>query len=472
MTNVLQNIPSVNELLERPPLRQLVERVSRTTVVGGVRHFLDNLRSEVQQAAADVELPSPGELAERIAQWITADQTLNLRPVINATGVLLHTGLGRAPLADAAVQAMQDIARGYASLEVDVTSGQRSDRQADVAHLLRRLTGAESAVVVNNNAGATLLALAALAGEREVIVSRGELVEIGGSFRLPDVMQFSGARLREVGTTNKTRLADFAAAIGPQTAALMRVHASNYAIVGFTERAPLDGLVELAHGNKLLMIDDIGSGALHDFAAYGLGDEPVITTSLRAGADVVLFSGDKLLGGPQCGILVGREEPLRRIARHPLMRALRVDKLTLAALIATLRLHQDRERAEQSIPLLSLLSTPLANLQNRAERLAPQLAATAVVGQAEPFAATTFVGGGSVPTQELPTWCIAISPAHGSVDALAQSLRTGPIPVFGRIQKDRLLLDLKTLFPRQDIELVEAFQRLEPSPKEVENDAS
>ncbi len=464
MANVLQNIPSVNELLERPPLRNLVERVSRTTVVGGVRHFLDNLRHDLQQAAADVEMPSPGELAERIAQWITADQTPNLRPVINATGVLLHTGLGRAPLAEAAVQALQDIGRGYASLEVDVATGQRSQRQADVAHILRRLTGAESAVVVNNNAGATLLALAALADDREVIVSRGELVEIGGSFRLPDVMEFSGARLREVGTTNKTRLDDFAAAIGPQTAALMRVHASNFAIVGFTERAPLEGLVDLAHRNKLLFIDDIGSGALHDFGAYRLGDEPVIGASLRAGADVVLFSGDKLLGGPQCGILLGREEPIRRIASHPLMRALRVDKLTLAALIATLRLHQDRERAEQSIPLLSLLSTPLANLQNRAERLAPQLAATAAVGQAEPFAATTFVGGGSVPTQELATWCLAVTPAHGSVDAMAKALRTGPIPVFGRIQKDRLLLDLKTVFPRQDMELIDAFQRIEPTP--------
>ncbi|MCH5372820.1 MAG: L-seryl-tRNA(Sec) selenium transferase, partial [Planctomycetes bacterium] len=443
MSNVLRNIPSVNELLERPPLKNLVDRASRSTVVSGVRHFLENLRQEVQNAAAEVDLPTPGELAERIAHWITMEETPNLRPVINATGILLHTGLGRAPLAESALDAMVQIARGYASVEVDVATGQRSQRLVDVERLLKRMTGAEAAAVVNNNAGATLLTLAALAAGSEVIVSRGQLVEIGGSYRLPDVMEFSGARLREVGTTNKTRLDDYRRAIGQETAALMRVHSSNYAIVGFTEETPLPELVELAHKRSLIVIDDIGSGAVHDFGAYGLGGEPLVGASLRAGADVVLFSGDKLLGGPQCGIVLGRKELVGRITRHPLMRALRVDKLTLAALAETLRLHQDHERAEQTIPLLALLSTPLANLQNRAERLAPQMAACRVVTAAEAVPSTTYLGGGSIPTQEIPTWCVSLQPARGNVDDLARVLRSGTLPVFGRIQKDRLLLDLR-----------------------------
>jgi len=460
MSNVLRNIPSVNELLERPPLKNLVDRASRSAVVTGVRHFLDNLRQEVQNAAAEVDLPTPAELAERIAHWIATAEAPNLRPVINATGILLHTGLGRAPLAESALEAVVEVARGYSSVEVDVPTGQRSQRLVDVERLLKRMTGAEAAAVVNNNAGATLLTLAALAAGREVIVSRGQLVEIGGSYRLPEVMAFSGARLREVGTTNKTRLGDYREAIRQETAALMRVHSSNFAIVGFTEETPLSELVDLARKRNLIVIDDIGSGAISDFDAYGLGGEPVVGASLRAGADVVLFSGDKLLGGPQCGIILGRKELIRSITQHPLMRALRVDKLTLAALAETLRLHQDRERAEQAIPLLALLSTPLANLQNRAERLAPQMAACSSVASAEAMTSTTYLGGGSVPTQEIPTWCIALQPARGSLDDLAKALRLGTPPVFGRIQKDRLLLDLRTVFPRQDLELVEAVRRL------------
>jgi L-seryl-tRNA(Ser) seleniumtransferase len=459
---VLRNIPSVNELLDSPPLRKLIDRASRNAVVTGVRQFLENLRSEVQHAAAEIDVPTPAELAERIARWIRDEESPNLRPVINATGVLLHTGLGRAPLAEAAIAAMADVARGYASLEVDLESGQRSQRGRDAERLLARLTGAEAAVVVNNNAGATLLTLAALAAGREVIVSRGHLVEIGGSYRLPEVMECSGARLREVGTTNKTRPGDYRAAAGEATAAILRVHPSNFAILGFTEQTPLADLVALAREKHLLVIDDIGSGALVDLSGYGLTDEPLAADSLRAGADVVLFSGDKLLGGPQCGIILGRRAPLEKIAGHPLARALRVDKLTLAALAETLRLYQDRERAEQSIPLLSLLSTSLANLQNRAERLAPQLAACAAIAAAEAVPGTAFLGGGSVPTQEISSWCVALTPVRGGLDALARSLRGGSPPVFGRIHKDRVLLDLRSVFPRQDLELVEAVQALTP----------
>jgi L-seryl-tRNA(Ser) seleniumtransferase len=460
MPNVFRNIPSVNDLLDSPPLRQLVQRANRNTVVAGVRRFLDNLRTEVQTATADIKVPTPGELAERIAVWIAKEETANLRPVINATGILLHTGLGRAPLAESAIQAMADVARGYASLEVDIETGDRSQRMRDAEHWLRKLTGAEAAAVVNNNAGATVLTLSALAAGREVIVSRGQLVEIGGSFRLPDVMQVSGARLREVGTTNKTRASDYRAAIGPETAALMRVHASNFAIVGFTEQPTLAELVELGAKHSIPVIDDIGSGALEDFARYGVSGEPMATESIRLGADVVLFSGDKLLGGPQCGIIAGRKTLVQKIAQHPLMRALRLDKLTLTALVETLRLHQDLDTAERAIPLLALLTTPLANLQNRAERMAPQLAASAAIKSAEPVESQTYLGGGSVPTQQIPTWAVALEPAQGSVDALAKALRLGTPSVFGRIHKDRLLFDLRAVFPRDDMRIVEAVQAL------------
>ena len=461
MSNVLRGIPSVNELLESPQLKSLVERVNHNAVVTGVRSFLDNLRGEVQTAAAGMNIPSRAELAERIAQWISRDQERPLRPTINATGILLHTGLGRAPLADAAVQALAEVASGYASVEIDLQTGERSQRVASVEKLLTRLTGAEAAAVANNNAGATLLTLAALAAGKEVLVSRGQLIEIGGSYRLPEVMSASGAVLREVGTTNKTRASDYSSAISERTGALMRVHTSNYVIVGFSESASLAEMVSIGRRNQLPVIDDIGSGALIDFSRYGVTGEPMAAESIKAGADVVLFSGDKLLGGPQCGIIVGRRAAIDRIIKHPLMRAFRVDKLTLAALHATLQQYGDVETAERTIPLLSLLSTPLENLQNRAERLAPQMLATGAVSGAMPVQDVAYLGGGSVPTQQIPTWCIALSPVEGtSVDALAASLRTGKIPVVGRIKNDRLLLDLRSVLPRQDMDLVLAVGSL------------
>ena len=462
MSNVFRNIPSVNELLESPPLRQLLGRANRNAVIAGVRQFLDNLRTEIQAATADIKVPAPGELAERIADWIAAEFTPNLRPAINATGILLHTGLGRAPLAESAIQAIGAVARGYCSLEVDVATGERSQRVGDAAAALVKLTGAEAAIVVNNNAAATMLTLAALARGREVVVSRGQLVEIGGSYRLPEVMEWSGAKLREVGTTNKTRIGDYQAAIHADTAALMRVHASNYAIVGFTEQASLADLVALSARHRLPLIDDIGSGAVEDLSVYGITGEPLVADSVRAGADVVLFSGDKLLGGPQCGIILGRKAWIQKISQHPLSRALRVDKLTLAALLETLRLYQNREVAERSLPLLSLLSTSLENLQQRAQRLAPQLAACAAIKSAEAVESQAYLGGGSVPSQGLPSWAVAVQPERGSVDDLAASLRTGASAVFGRIHKDRLLLDLRAVFPRDDMRLVDAVQQVQP----------
>jgi len=454
--NVLRNIPSVNDLLEHAPLKSLAERVSRNVVVAGARSFLENLRNEVKAAATELPLPSPGELAERIAQWIIVERQPLLRPAINATGVLLHTGLGRAPLAEAAIAHIRTVLAGYASVELDLETGRRSQRVRCVEKLLTDLTGAEGAVVVNNNAGAVMLVFAALAAGREVVVSRGQLIEIGDSFRLPEVMATSGARLREVGTTNKTRISDYESAIGEETAALMRVHNSNFRIVGFAEQPTLAELVELGRKRNVPVVDDIGSGALIDMSRYGLADEPVAAESVKAGADLVLFSGDKLLGGPQCGIIAGRSKYLHCIARHPMMRALRVDKITLAALGATLRLYRNPEASERSIPLLSLLSTPVENLRNRAERLAPQMAAAPAIADAQPVEDTAFLGGGSVPAQQIPTWCVALTPARSGLDALATALRCGTPAVVGRIQQNRLLLDLRSVLPRQDIELVEA----------------
>jgi len=459
--NPLRNLPSVSELLESPPLKALVNRLSHNVVVSTIRAVLDETRVEVQTVAAEKTLPNVGDLAERIARRVMESETPALRPVVNATGILLHTGLGRAPLAEEAIAAMTAVARDYASLELDLASGKRSRRKLAVEPLLKELTGAEAALVVNNNAGATMLTLAALSAGREVIVSRGQLIEIGGSYRLPDVMAASGAILREVGTTNKTWLDDYARAISEQTAALLLVHPSNYLILGFSESVELPALAELGRRHKLPVIHDIGSGALVDFAQFGFPSEPVIKQSLQQGAEVVLFSGDKLLGGPQCGIIVGQKSLIEKIERHPFARALRIDKITLAALSATLRLYRDPEKVPLTLPLLQLLTTAVENLQNRAERLAPQIATvTKIVAAAEAVPDVTFLGGGSIPTQKLPTWCLAITPAGMSVNRLATALRLATPSIIGRVQNDRLLFDLRSVFPRQDLALVQAVEGL------------
>jgi L-seryl-tRNA(Ser) seleniumtransferase len=459
--NVFRNIPSVNDLLEHPRLKTLAEKASRNVVVSGVRSFLAKFRQDVQDATADLSVPSPGELAEQIARWITSEERAVLRPVINATGVLLHTGLGRAPLAEAALEEIRLVASGYSSLEINLESGERSQRVQCVQKLLAEVTGAEAAFVVNNNAGATMVTLAALSGGREAIVSRGHLIEIGGSYRLPEVMSVSGARLREVGTTNKTRIGDYESAIGEETGVLMNVHRSNFQIVGFTEEASLAELARLGRKHRLPVIDDIGSGSLVDLNQYGIEGEPVAANSIKAGADVVLFSGDKLLGGPQCGVILGRRDLIAKIAQHPMSRALRVDKLTLAALAATLRLYRDDDNLEETIPFLTLLSAPIENLRNRAERLAPQIAALDLIETAEAVEETCYLGGGSVPSQSLPTWCISVAPAKGSVTSLARAVRMGTPGLVGRIKQDRLLIDLRTVFPREDVDVVGAFLALD-----------
>jgi L-seryl-tRNA(Ser) seleniumtransferase len=458
--NPLRSIPSVNELLDNPRLRKLIDKLSHNVVVNTVRTVLEEVRAEVQTAAAERTMPDVGDLAERIADRIAEGEVPPLRPAVNATGILLHTGLGRAPLADEAIAELTAVSRDYASVEIDLATGRRSRRTLAVESLLRELTGAEAALVVNNNAAATMLTLAALAAGREVIVSRGQLIEIGGSYRLPEVMAASGAVLREVGTTNKTRAEDYATAVNEHTAALMLVHPSNFVVVGFAESPPFDGVAAVARRHKLPLIDDIGSGALVDFGQFGFSGEPVARQRIAQGADLVLFSGDKLLGGPQCGIIVGRKALVGQIEKHPMTRAMRVGKLTLSALAATLRLYRDPEKARLSVPLLQLLGTSAENLKNRAERLAPQMAAAPAIAAAEAVADVTYLGGGSIPAQQLPTWCVALKPADMSVDRLAARLRTGTPAVVGRVQQDRLLLDLRSVLPRQDVQLVAAVGAL------------
>jgi L-seryl-tRNA(Ser) seleniumtransferase len=460
MPNIFRNLPSVNQLLESPQLQKMVETVNHNVVVDGVRTFLDDLREQVNTATEDVTIPSANEIADKIASWLKSADQPYLRPVINGTGIILHTGLGRAPMATSALAAVHQIAEGYASVEVDLKTGERGQRVHAVERLLCELTGAEAAAVVNNNAAATLLTLSALAAGKEVIVSRGQLIEIGGSYRLPDVMECSGAKLREVGTTNKTHLHDYQRAIGENTGALLKVHPSNFEIVGFTNTVSTKELVAISASNGLPVIDDIGSGALLDFSKYGLSNEPVAADSIREGADVCLFSGDKLLGGPQCGIIVGKRKYIQTILKNPLTRAMRVDKMTLAALAATLRIYRDPEKAEQEIPILRMLSMPNENLKIRATKISQQISYLPQLSACEVIEEQSMLGGGSLPTQKIPTWCVAVSSVNESIDRLAGRLRATNPALVGRVRNDRLLLDMRTIQPQQDLEVVGVFESL------------
>jgi L-seryl-tRNA(Ser) seleniumtransferase len=444
----VREIPSIDQLLQRQAIRELEAVYGRRPVVIAVRAAADALRIRV--AAGEARPADVAEALERdVPARLEAIVAASLRPVINATGVILHTNLGRAPLARAAVQRVAALA-GYCNLEFDLDAGRRGRRDVHAEALLRQVTGAEAAVVVNNNAAATLLALAAVAGGREVIISRGELVEIGGGFRVPDVMAQSGAVLREVGTTNRTRAADYAAAISERTAAILRVHPSNFRIEGFTERASLDELVALARRFNVAVIEDIGSGWIGSGPApSALGDEPLPRASIAAGADAVLFSGDKLLGGPQAGIIAGREVAVAAIRRHPLMRALRIDKLRYAALEATLQEHV-AERAEQTVPVARMIAMTVDEIAARAESLASQLRDGFEVAVVD---GVSTIGGGSVPGSELGTRLVAITHPSRSAADLEASLRAGAPPVMARIEADRLVLDLRTVMPEEDATL-------------------
>jgi L-seryl-tRNA(Ser) seleniumtransferase len=453
--NPFRQLPSVARLLELPPLIQARERHHHDTIAAATRAEVESLRTRL--AAGEAVSLDPNAVAERIVAKLDADALPAIRPVINATGVVLHTNLGRSPLHEEAARAAYEAARGYLNLELELASGKRSSRQNNIRAGIRAITGSESATAVNNCAAATVIVLRAVAAGREVIVSRGQLIEIGGSFRIPDIMGVSGAGLREVGTTNITRLGDYERAIGPNTAALMRVHTSNYRVRGFTESVELPELVELGHKHNITVIDDAGSGQAIDLAPFGLPGEPLVARSIAAGADLVLFSGDKLLGGPQAGIIAGRAALIQKIEKDPLMRAFRLDKMTLAALEATLRLYRDPERALREIPTLRMLTTSHAELRKRAEAFAARL--RTVPGLAvEVRDDVAYVGGGSLPDVGVPTAVIALS-ASGSGEAeLAARLRTGTPAVIGRVQDEKLLLDLRTVFARQEEELLAAIK--------------
>ena len=420
------------QLRDLPSVDELARRSDDPLAVEAARSVLARAREEIRAGG------SPGDLAELLQEQIDSARAPHLRRVVNATGVIVHTNLGRAPLAEAALDRIRDVARGYSNLEYDVAAGGRGSRQDHVTTMLRRLTGAEAGLVVNNNAAAVMLALAALAEGRDVLVSRGELIEIGDGFRIPDVLERSGARLREVGTTNRTRATDYEAAIGPDTAVLLRVHQSNFRIVGFTEQPSLEDLAQVAGRYELVLIDDLGSGALVD-----VGDEPTARSSLAAGADLVCFSGDKLLGGPQAGIVVGRADLVEKLRRHPLQRALRADKLTLAALEATLTVAID---APEEIPVVRMLRESPETVRARATRLAEL-----VDGEVEETVARA--GGGALPLTELRSFACAVG------EELAAKLRACDPPVIALVRDGRTLLDCRTLADHEIEEVAEAIRR-------------
>ncbi|MGQ9841031.1 MAG: L-seryl-tRNA(Sec) selenium transferase [Anaerolineae bacterium] len=441
-----RRLPSVDRLLAQMRALGAVEQYGQMLALEAARAALAQARMGI---AAGQPVPDLDTLVRAASQQLAAAGRETLVPVINATGVIIHTNLGRAPLSRAARRAMDAVAAGYSNLEYDLEAGERGSRYVHAEALLCRLTGAEAALVVNNNAGAVFLALSALARGREVVISRGQLVEIGGGFRIPDVLRQSGARLVEVGTTNRTHLRDFREAIGPETALLLRVHSSNFKQIGFTASVPLAELVTLAHTAGVPVLDDLGSGSLLDTSRYGLAPEPMVQQSVAAGADLVTFSGDKLLGGPQAGLIVGRADLVAQVRHHPLTRALRVDKSTLAALQVTL-LHYLRGEAEREVPVWQMISAPLEVLAARAADLAAALRSRGV--PAAVVRATSTVGGGSLPGEVLPTQAVALAPP--APNAFAAALRHGQPPVVARVADDQVLLDPRTVNPEADEALV------------------
>jgi L-seryl-tRNA(Ser) seleniumtransferase len=455
---LLRQLPAIDRLLNAAPLRDLAATHPHAQLREAAQRAVEELRRQLLDETAalpDIGLAAAARLA---AAHLQALESPSLRRVLNLTGTVLHTNFGRAPLAETALAAVAAVARGYSTLEYDLAAGQRGERHVHVEELLCRLTGAEAALAVNNNAGAVLLALSALAGGRSALVSRGELIEIGGSFRIPEIMAAGGVKLVEVGATNKTHLADFRRACGPDTALILKVHTSNYRILGFTAAVTGEELAALGREHGIPVLEDLGSGLLLDLTAFGLPREPTVRETLASGIDLVSFSGDKLLGGPQAGLLAGRREIVAKLKKHPLARALRLDKMTLAALEATLRLYLDPPRALREIPALRMLAAPAADLQRRGLELLPQLqAAAGDRATLELVAAAATVGGGAMPLAELPGFAIAVTPAMISLQELTGRLRATDPPVVGRVQDDRLLLDPRTLLPGEEQLLAQAL---------------
>lgn len=450
MTDFRQ-LPSVDRLVRAVGERLNGHALPHEVVVQAARDALGAARAAI---AAQQQPPSADELIVQISEQLHHLSQPSLRPLINATGVIIQTNLGRAPLSDTALAAMRAVGEGYSNLEYDLEAGERGSRYNHLAGLLCRLTGAEAALAVNNNAAAIYLALSALAAGREVVVSRGQAVEIGGGFRIPDVLRESGATLVEVGTTNRTYARDYAAAISERTALLMRIHTSNFKLMGFVHETTLAELAEVGRAHGVAVLDDLGSGTLLSTAPYGLAAEPTVGESVAAGADLVTFSGDKLLGGPQAGLIVGRKALVDALKRHPLARALRVDKTTLAGLEATL-LSYLRGRASEEIPVWQMISAPLDGLRTRAERLVTRLRAAGFA--ADVAECQSAVGGGSLPGETLPSIAVALSAPQATLERWAATLRTGDPPVVARIADGQLICDLRTVLPRQDEGLAKAM---------------
>ncbi len=449
---VLRSLPSVGSLLESPELSSYQGRTPHGVLAAAAREAIAAARASLAgRARRQAQTPPREEILRDAVRRVEQELNPAPRPVINATGIVIHTNLGRSVLAEEAVRAVVEAARSYSDLELTLATGTRGSRMAHVEPLLTELLGAEAALVVNNNAAAMLLALNTFSLGKEAVVSRGQLVEIGGSFRIPE---------------NKTRLRDYERAIGPNTGLLLRVHPSNFAMVGFTEEVTREELVALARKKRLPLLEDVGSGALIDFSRWGLPAEPIAREALAEGVSLVCFSGDKLLGGPQAGILSGKRKLIQALRANPMSRALRVDKLTLAALVATLRLYRDPETVGTTIPTLRMLGEPAERVRARAEEILRALGADrASQGRAEVVACTTEVGGGAMPLARVPSYALALRPARGRVEDLARSLRTGPDPVIGRIESGRLLLDLRTVHRDEHERLAASIMRaLEEEP--------
>ena len=459
--NLLQKLPSVDVLMKTEEAQTLVEKFSRDLVTNAVRSVLDELRSEIRKAGTD-SFPetrlSSGNVIKRVERRLQETFSSSLNRAINATGVILHTGLGRALLSEDAREAIHRASDGYCTLATDIETGRRGHRDIHLEGLLCELTGAEAATVVNNNAAATMLILNTMAQGREVIVSRGQLVEIGGAFRMPDVMEASGAILREVGTTNKTHLKDYIAAINENTGAIMRVHHSNYRIVGFAGEPSIEELSTVAQEHNLPLIDDLGSGALLDLKEFGIESEPLVQDSIKTGVDVACFSGDKLIGGPQAGIIVGKELTIRRIRKNPLKRALRVGKLTIAGMEATLRLFLNLEKLKDKHPVYKMFSLSIDELEKRGLKIKKKLQ-TEISSKAELSLEDggSQVGSGSVPVETIPTRLLKVQPVSLSAENLAKKLRANNPPVFSRVHKEAVLFDLRTIREEEDALVIEAL---------------
>lgn len=436
----LRNLPSVEGLLQTETTARMIAQYGRPLTLDALRQTLDEIRARFK-LKPEAGLPSNESILAQAESTLTAWTASTLHPVINATGVILHTNLGRAPMSEATIHAMGVVSRGYSNLEFDLETGKRGSRLIHAESILQKLTGAESALVVNNCASAVLLTLSALANKKQVVIARSQLVEIGGGFRVPDVMKQSGAKLMEVGTTNKVRLSDYQTALDESASLVMRAHRSNFKIVGFTEEPNFKDIVDVAHQAGVPVVDDLGSGALYDTAKYGFSHEPTVQESMQAGADVILFSGDKLLGGPQAGIIIGKKALLDKIKKHPLARAVRADKACLAGLSATLT-HYLKDEAEREIPILKMMSLTLKQVKGRAEAWCAEL------GQGVVVEGQSTVGGGSLPDESIPTFLLELQVK--SAEKFLRALRKNNPPIIARTDNDKVLLDPRTVLPEQE----------------------